>query len=109
MRLRSRTHRSGEGLPELAEDIERLTWLEYPDAPATMIEVLARDQLLDAIPDEDLQGKVRQSCPPTLRQALAVSLELESICLASKQRLHTVREAALEEEGSEDETSHTIR
>ena len=68
-----------------------------------MIEVLARDQLLDAIPDEDLQGKVRQSRPPTLRQALAVSLELESICLASKQRLHTVREAALEEEGSEDE------
>ena len=68
-----------------------------------MIEVLARDQFLDAIPDEDLQVKVRQSPPPTLRQALAVSLELESLCLASKQRLHTVREAALEEEGSEDE------
>ena len=103
MRLRSRTHRRGEGLPELAEDIERLTRLAYPDAPATMIEVLARDQFLDAIPDEDLQVKVRQSRPPTLRQALAVSLELESLCLASKQRMHTVREAALEEEGSEDE------
>ena len=68
-----------------------------------MVEVLARDQFLDAIPDEDLQVKVRQSRPPTLRQALAVSLELESLCLASKQRLHTVREAALEEEGSDNE------
>ena len=98
MRLRSRTHRRGEGLPELAEDIERLTRLAYPDAPATMIEVLARDQFLDAIPDEYLQVKVRQSRPPTLRQTLAVSLELESLCLASKQRMHTVREAALEDE-----------
>ena len=41
MRLRSRTRRRGEGLPELAEDIERLTRLAYLDAPATMIEVLA--------------------------------------------------------------------
>ena len=58
MRLQSRTRRRGEGLPELAEDVERLTQLAYPDTPATMIEVLARDQFLDAIPDEDLQVKV---------------------------------------------------
>ena len=103
MKLRTRTRKRGEGLPELAEDIERLTRLAYPDAPASMIEVLARDQFLDALPEEDLQVKVRQGQPPTLRQALEASLELELLCLASKQRLHAVREAALEEEVSKDE------
>ena len=103
MKLRTRTHKRGEGLPELAEDIERLTRLAYPDAPASMIEALARDQFLDALPEEDLQVKVRQGRPPTLRQALEALLELESLCLASKQQLHAVREAALEEEVSKDE------
>ena len=103
MKLRTRTRKRGEGLPELAEDIERLTRLAYPDAPASMIEVLARDQFLDALPEEDLQVKVQQGRPPTLHQALEASLELESLCLASKQWLHAIREAALQEEVSKDE------
>ena len=43
---------------------------------------------VDVLPEEDLQVRVRQSRPATLRQALKVSLGLESLCLASKQRLH---------------------
>ena len=102
MRLRHRIRRRGEGLPELAEDIERLARLAYPDAPASMIEALAKDQFLDALPEGDLQLKVRQSRPPTLRQALEVSLELESLYLTSKQHSHMAREAILERD-SEDE------
>ena len=35
MRLQSRARRRGKALPELAEDVERLTRLPYLDAPAT--------------------------------------------------------------------------
>ena len=108
MKLRTRTCKRGEGLPELAEYIERLTQLAYPDAPASMIEVLARDQFLDALPEEDLQVKMRQGRPPTLRQALETSLELESLCLASKQRLHAIREAALEEESKDEQPEDKV-
>ena len=40
-KLKARVRQRDEGLPELAEDVERLARLVYPDAPASMIEVLA--------------------------------------------------------------------
>ena len=73
-----------ESLPELAEDIERLTRLAYPEAAETMIAVLAKDQFIDVLPDEDMCLRIRQSRPPTLRQALETALELESYSMASK-------------------------
>ncbi len=102
-RLKSRTRRRDESLPELAEDIERLTRLAYPDAPESMVDVLARDQLVDALPDDDMRLRIRQSRPETLRQALQVSLELESYQLASRQRPRMVREAHLQRESRDGE------
>ncbi len=97
-RLKSRTRRRDESLPELAEDIERLTRLAYPDAPESMVDVLARDQLVDALPDDDTRLRIRQSRPDSLRQALQVALELESHQLASRQRQKVVREVRLDGE-----------
>ena len=82
--LHSRTKKRDESLPELAEDVERLTRLAYPEAAETMIVVLAKDQFIDALPDEDMRLRIRQSRPPTLRQALETALELESYSMASK-------------------------
>ena len=48
-------------LPELAEDMERLTRLAYPDAVEEMIIVLATDQFIDALQDEDMRLWIRQS------------------------------------------------
>ena len=59
--LRSRTKKRDESLPELAEDVERLTRLAYPEAAETMIVVLAKDQFIDALPDEDMRLRIRQS------------------------------------------------
>ena len=47
-------------------DIERLARLAYPDAPASMIEALVKDQIFDALSEKDLRVKVHQSRPPTL-------------------------------------------
>jgi len=83
-RLRSRTRRREEGLPELAEDIERLVRLAYPEAQSEMSEVLAKDQFIDALTDEDIRLRIRQSHPKSLRGALETALQLESYQLASK-------------------------
>ena len=96
VKLKGRTRRRDENLPELAEDIERLTRLAYPDAPAEMIEVLSKDQFIDALTDEDSRLCLRQNKPGTLSLALEQALELESIQLANKQRTKMVREVQLE-------------
>ena len=96
MKLKARTRRREESLPELAKDIERLVRLAYPDAAETMVEVLAKDQFVDALPEEDMQLRIRQNRPATLRAALEAALELESYQLASKQRARFVHEVQLE-------------
>ena len=49
-----------------------------------MIVVLAKDQFIDALSDEDMHLRIRQSRPPTLQQASETALELESYSMASK-------------------------
>ena len=95
-KLKARMRQRGENLPELAEDIERLTRLSYPDAMTDMVETLARDQFLDAFAEE-LRLKVRQNRPSTLRQALEIALEMESFELAGRHQ-KVSREVSLEEE-----------
>ena len=98
MKLKARTRRREESLPELAEDIERLVRLAYPDAAESMVEVLAKDQFVDALPEEDMRLHIRQNRLATLRAALETALELESYQLASKQRARFVREVQLEKQ-----------
>ena len=77
-KFKNRVKQRDESLPELAEDIERLSRLSYPDAPPTLRDVLARDQSMDALPDEDTRLRIKQERPPTLRRAPETTLELES-------------------------------
>ena len=97
MRLKARTRRREESLAELAEDVERLVRLAYPDATESMVEILSKDQFVDALPEEDMRLRIRQNTPATLRDALGTALELESYQLASKQKVRFVRETQLEE------------
>lgn len=48
-----------------------------------MIDVLAKDQFIDATPDEDMHLSVRQNKPANPREALEYALELESYYLAN--------------------------
>ena len=64
--------------------MERLTRLVHPGAAETMIDVVANDQFIDALADEDMRVSIRQSHPPNLRHALDTVLELESYSAASK-------------------------
>ena len=93
VKLKNRVRQRDEGLPELAEDIERLARLAYADAPPTLVDTLARDQLVDCLPDDDM--RLRQERPQTLQRALELALELESFQLANRQ--HRVRIIARDE------------
>ena len=93
--------RRDECLPELAENIERLTRLAYSNAAVEMIKVLAKDQFVDALHNEEMRLKVCQSWPSTLHQALEASLELESFELASRRGPRVAREAILEDKESD--------
>jgi len=94
--LKARSRRREEILTELAEDVERLVRLAYLEAAESMVEVLAKDQSVDALPDEDMRLHIRQNKPTTLRDALGLALELESYQLASRQRTKLVRGTHLE-------------
>ena len=96
VKLRGRIRRREETLPELAEEIEYLARLAYPEATAETVEVLAKDQFIDALPEEEFRLRLRQNKPTTLQQALEQALELESIYQANKQRSKVVREMQLE-------------
>jgi hypothetical protein len=103
MKLRSRSRRREESLPELAEDIERLAKLAYPEATSAVLDTLAKDQFIDALVDDELRLRVAQGRPATLRAALGVSLEIESFTLAAKRRtryVRTVQGSSLEEDRS---------
>ena len=58
-----------ESLAELAEHVEHLVCLAYPEAAEAMVEALAKDQFVDALPHEDMQLCIRQNKPATLRDA----------------------------------------
>ena len=70
-----------------------------------MVEVLAKDQFVDALPDEDMRLRIRQNKPATVRDALRLALELESYQIASRQRTKLVRGTHLEEGPTQPEQS----
>ena len=75
----------------MAEDLERLGRLAYPDATGELQNVLSRDQFIDALPDADMRLRVKQERPQSLQRTLEPALELESfIGLASHQRQYRI-------------------
>ncbi len=70
-----------------------------------MIELLSKDQFIDAIPDDETKVKIRQSRPDSLRRALETALELESYQLASLRRGRPVRAARTNDGELREQTS----
>ena len=58
MKLKNRVRKREEGLTELAEDVEKLIRLAYPEADPAMMEVLGIDHFIDALHEEEMRLKV---------------------------------------------------
>ena len=54
MKLKNRVRKREEGLTELAEDVEKLIRLAYPDADPAMVELLGIDHFIDTLLDEEM-------------------------------------------------------
>ena len=72
VQLRARMHHREETLPELAEDVNRLARLAYPDATTAMLQVLARNQFINSLPDEEIRLRVRQNHHSSLKKLCSV-------------------------------------
>ncbi|KAJ8029697.1 hypothetical protein HOLleu_29157 [Holothuria leucospilota] len=76
--LRNRSRKSGETLPELAHDIQRLLSRAYPGASVEMKKTLAKKVFIDAIGDSNIRWKICQSRPKSLEDAVSIAVELEA-------------------------------
>ena len=63
-------------MPELAEYVETLTRAAYPDASPELQDIMARDNFTDALTEDEVRLKIRQSRPPSLQAALESAFEL---------------------------------
>ncbi len=68
----------------LADELERLGRLSYPDASQEIQDVLSRDQLVDALPDEDMHLRIKQERLESLQKALELVLELQWLYRTSR-------------------------
>ncbi len=76
-------------MPKLAEDVKRLARLANPETEASTLEVLGRDQFVDALQDADMRLWIRQARPQSLQAAL------EAYQLANQRQHKAVRGAYL--------------
>lgn len=93
IQLRTRTQKNGENLAEYATDLQRLTFLTFADCPEGARDRIAMEQFLDGIWDLDVQERVRDSAPNTLREALQTATRIEASHRATRASRRNVRAA----------------
>ncbi len=84
--LRNRVRQPNETLPELAHEIKRLVKLAYPTGQYGILEDLAMNHFIEALPETESRWHIQQSRPQTLDEAVRVAVELEAFHMAEKQR-----------------------
>ena len=95
-KLRVWRRKIGQELPTLRADITRLTALAYSGDVSAMSQMMARDYLLAALDESEIEMKIRESEPKNLDEAYNRALRLEMIRQGS-QRKDQVDSSAREE------------
>jgi hypothetical protein len=85
--LRARRRSRNEGLQELAQDVERLAALAYPDDPQATRDRLGVESFIEALNDPELTCKIREREPASPQSALSTAMKLEI--------LHRARDTAI--------------
>ena len=100
-KLQGRVLGKNESLPELAQTIRKLTRKAYPSASTEVIDLLAMDYFIDAIPDADIRLRLREVGPKTIGEAEQVAVRLDAHKIADKNRGRSVRVMGSEESKTE--------
>jgi len=75
--LRYRRRNRNEPIRELAQDIQRLMSLAYPNERSSLADHIARDAFLTALDDPELDLKVREREPSDLETAVKLAQRFE--------------------------------
>ena len=67
--LKERRQKATETLPQLGQDIRRLTRLAYPTASADVCETLAKEYFIDSLSSFDMRLRIKQAGPEHLNDA----------------------------------------
>jgi len=84
--LRECRQKATERLPELGQDVRRLTNLTYSTAPNDVSEILAKEQFVDCLANTDMRLRVKQAKPLNLNDAVRHAVELEAFNKAERKR-----------------------
>lgn len=103
--LQTKIKRENETMSELAHTIKKLTRNAYPDAPSSVLKVLARDYFIDAIPNSDLRLKVREAIPQNIDEAETIAIRLEAHRQADRQRSNKQSIRAVQAPSTENQLS----
>lgn len=76
--LREGRQTATEPIPQLGQDIKRLTRLAYPTAQGDVCETLAKEYFIDALPSFDMRLSIKQSRPVNLNDAIRHAVELHA-------------------------------
>ena len=99
--LQTRIKGKNESIPELAQSIKKLTRKAYPGASLDVIETLALDYFIDAIPFRDIRIRLREVCPKTVSEAEKIAVRLDAVHIADKSRNCNIKSVGLDTGTSE--------
>ena len=85
--LKQRIRRRDEALPELAQDIKRLTRMAYPSAFVDLRDTLSKDSFIEALNDADMELFICQKEPETIDDAVRLALKYEAFTQGRRKRL----------------------
>lgn len=84
--LQSKVKSKDETIPQLAQNVKRLTRKAYPKASEETVDILALDHFIDALPDADIRLRIREVGPKTITDAESMAVRLEAHRVADKTR-----------------------
>ena len=87
LQLREKLEKASETLPELGQNISRLTNLAFPTVPANVRETLAKDCFVDSLASSDLRLIIKQARPLNSDDAVRHAVELEAYFKAESNRM----------------------
>jgi hypothetical protein len=85
-KLQTRTLQKHETLPELAQSVRKLTRQAYPSAATDVLELLAMEHFIDALPDTDIRLRLREVGPKSISEAEKIAVRLDAHKIADRNR-----------------------
>lgn len=84
--LKNRVRQRGETVPELAQNIRKLTRQAYPAANSDLIDTLALDHFIDSLLDSEIRIRLRECSPKNIQEAETLAVKMEAQRIADRQR-----------------------